>query len=188
VNLPAADEVDPAAFMPSSRSVAFRRQAIEAAGGYPEWLDIGEDMYVSRRWRELGLDLRFAPGAIVRWRLRETLGETWRQYFRYARGDAIAAMYPQRHAIRFAVYGGAAYALGSRGVLRKLAALAGATAYASGPLRRAFAAFDDPLDRARAAVAVPALMAFVDVAKMAGYVAGIPRRTERPREGPIGPE
>ena len=38
-----------------SRSVA---SAIEAAGGYPEWLDIGEDMWVNHRWRELGLDMR----------------------------------------------------------------------------------------------------------------------------------
>jgi len=71
VNLPSsAAEVDPARFMPSARSVAFRRGAIEAVGGYPEWLDIGEDMWVNHRWRELGLDLRFAPEAIVHWRLR----------------------------------------------------------------------------------------------------------------------
>ena len=47
VNLPLdAGEVDPATFMPSARSVAFRRDAIDAVGGYPEWLAIGEDMWV----------------------------------------------------------------------------------------------------------------------------------------------
>jgi glycosyltransferase involved in cell wall biosynthesis len=184
VNLPPAEDVDPATFMPSSRSVAFRREAFEAAGGYPEWLDIGEDMYVSRRWRELGLDLRFAPGAVVRWRLRATLRDTWTQYFRYARGDAIAGMYPERHAIRFAAYAAAAYAGGTRGRLRTLATLAAAGAYARRPLRRAFDAFDDPLDRARAAVAVPALMAFVDAAKMAGYLAGLGPRDDDRRETP----
>lgn len=186
VNLPPAEDVDAARFVPSARSVAFRREALEAAGGYPEWLDIGEDMYVGRRWRELGLDLRFAPEAVVRWRLRATLRDTWTQYFRYARGDAIAGMYPERHAIRFAVYAGAAYAGGTRGTLRKLAALAGAGAYAGRPLRRAFAAFEDPLDRARAAVAVPALMAFVDAAKMAGYLAGVGRRDGGHGETPAG--
>lgn len=32
---------------------------------------------------------------------------------------------------------------------------------------------EDPADRARAAIAVPALMAFVDVAKMSGFLAGL---------------
>jgi glycosyltransferase involved in cell wall biosynthesis len=173
VNLPDAEEIDPATFMPSSRSVAFRRTAIEAAGGYPEWLDIGEDMYVDHRWRELGLDLRFAPEAVVHWRLRSTLRDTWVQYFRYARGDAIAGMYAERHAVRFGVYGLGLYALGTRGAGRKLAALAGGLAYASRPLRRAAARFDDAGERAAALAAVPALMAFIDLAKMAGYLAGL---------------
>ncbi|MFL5767240.1 MAG: glycosyltransferase, partial [Actinomycetota bacterium] len=86
VNLPEASELREDRFMPSGRSVAFRRSSIEAAGGYPEWLDIGEDMYVDHRWRELGLDMRLVPEAIARWRLRDSLTETWTQYFRYARG------------------------------------------------------------------------------------------------------
>ncbi len=94
----------PAAFNPSHRSVAYRREAIEAVGGYPEWLPIGEDMWVDLRWRELGMDMRFAPEAVVRWGLREGLGATWHQYFRYARGDAQAGMHPERHALRFGAY------------------------------------------------------------------------------------
>lgn len=173
VNLPDVEEIDPASFMPSSRSVAFRREAIEAAGGYPEWLDVGEDMYVDHRWRELGLDLRFAPDAVVRWRLRGDLRGTWVQYFRYARGDGVAGMHPQRHALRFGVYGAALYAWGSRSRLLRLATVLGAGAYATRPLMRAMSRFEDPLERATALVAVPALMAFVDVAKMAGYLAGL---------------
>lgn len=173
VNLPDADEVDPGRFMPSSRSVAFRRDAIAAAGGYPEWLDIGEDMFVNHRWRELGLDLRFAPDAVVRWRLRGSLGDTWSQYFRYARGDAVARMHPERHALRFAVYGGALYAWSSRSRVLRLATMAAGLAYATRPVVRATTRFEDPLERAKALVAVPALMAFVDVAKMAGYLAGL---------------
>lgn len=177
INLPPADEIDPARFLPSARSVAFRREAIEAAGGYPEWLEIGEDMFVARRWRELGLDLRFAPAAIVRWRLRPSLRETWLQYFRYARGDAVAGMHPERHAIRFGVYGAAAYAWGSRGALRKAATLVGAAAYAGRPLRRAWTRFEDPASRAAAMLAVPVLMATVDLAKMAGYLSGLSARS-----------
>jgi len=180
VNLPLdASEVDPARFMPSARSVAFRRGAIEAAGGYPEWLDIGEDMWVDHRWRELGLDLRFAPEAVVRWRLRPTLGATWAQYFRYARGDALAGMHPERHAIRFGTYASLGAALGSRKRWPKAVAVAGALAYARAPVRRAWRRMPDARERAAAAIVVPALLGWIDTAKMAGYAAGLIERTRR---------
>jgi glycosyltransferase involved in cell wall biosynthesis len=174
VNLPLdASEVDPATFMPSARSVAYRRDAIEAVGGYPEWLDIGEDMWVNHRWRERGLDLRFAPDAVVRWRLRPTLRATWWQYFRYARGDARGGLYPERHALRFGVYGGLAVALASRRTWPKAVAATGAVAYVRVPVRRAWHRMGDARARAVAAIVVPALMAWIDSAKMAGYAAGL---------------
>ncbi len=183
VNLPVdADEVDGDTFMPSARSVAYRRDAIEAVGGYPEWLPIGEDMWVSHRWRERGLDMRFAPDAVVRWRLRETPAATWTQYFRYARGDAQAGMFPERHALRFGVYVGLLAALSSRRRLPKLLALAGAIAYARGPARRAWRRVGDPRRRVAVTAAIPALMAWLDLAKMAGYAAGIADRLRGARD------
>jgi glycosyltransferase involved in cell wall biosynthesis len=179
VNLPDASEVDPATFMPSGRSVAYRREAIDAAGGYPGWLDIGEDMWVGHRWRELGLDMRFAPDAVVRWRLRPTMRATWVQYFRYARGDALAGMYPERHALRFAVYTGFAAALASRRRWPKLVAAAGAAAHARTPVARARRRVDVSGERAAAAVVVPALMGWIDTAKMAGYAVGLVDRARR---------
>lgn len=178
INLPLdASEVDESAFMPSARSVAFRREAIEAVGGYPEWLRIGEDMWVDLRWRERGMDMRFAPAAVARWRLRPTLRATWLQYFRYARGDAHAGMYPERHALRFGVYGALAAAATSRRTWPKIAAVVGGAVYSRTPLQRAWRRLDGPGDRALATAAVPALMAFVDTAKMTGYAAGLVDRT-----------
>jgi len=180
VNLPLeASEVDPARFMPSGRSVAFRRGAIHAAGGYPEWLDIGEDMWVDHRWRELGLDMRFAPDAVVRWRLRPGLRSTWSQYFGYARGDAQAGMYPERHALRVGVYAGLSAVLAWRGRWPKALAAIGAVAYAREPVRRAWRRMPDPRERAAAAIVVPALMGWIDTAKMAGYVVGLIDRVSR---------
>jgi glycosyltransferase involved in cell wall biosynthesis len=177
VNLPLdASEVDPRRFMPSARSIAFRRDAFEAAGGYPEWLDIGEDMWVNHRWRELGLDLEFAPAALVHWRLRRTLRAVWLQYYRYARGDARGGMHPERHALRYGVYAGAVLASRSRHRLPALAALAGAAAYARTPVRRAWRRIGDPRGRGAATVLVPALMGWIDTAKMAGYAAGLADR------------
>ena len=180
VNLPGdAAEIDESRFNPSGRSVAFRREAIDLVGGYPEWLAIGEDMWVDLRWRERGLDMRFAPRAIVHWRLRDGLDSTWRQYFRYARGDAQAGMHPERHALRFATYAGLGAALASRRAWPKVLAAAGALGYARAPVRRTLRRLDAPGERALAALAVPALMALTDAAKMAGYMAGLADRVDR---------
>jgi glycosyltransferase involved in cell wall biosynthesis len=167
-------ELDPATFMPSARSVAFRRDTLEAVGGYPEWLPIGEDMWVNHRWRERSFDMRLAPEAVASWRPRATLADIWTQYVRYARGDGQAGMYADRHALRFAVYGGLFVALASRRTWPKLLALGGGVAYARGPVSRARARASD---RALAAtVLTPALLAFTDVAKLCGYALGVADR------------
>jgi glycosyltransferase involved in cell wall biosynthesis len=177
-------DVDEATFMPSARSVAFRREAIDAVGGYPEWLAIGEDMWVNHRWRERGFEMRSAPDAVAAWRPRSSLSDIWRQYVRYARGDAQAGMYPERHALRFAVYGGLIVALASRRMWPKLLALAGGASYARTPIGRAFERVRTPRDRALATLAVPALLAFTDLAKMCGYALGVADRiTGRVRPG-----
>jgi len=173
-HLPDAGEVDPAHFMPSARSVAFRRSAIEAVGGYPEWLDIGEDMWVDHRWRELGLDMRFVPDAVVYWHPRPDLAGLWRQFAGYAEGDARAGMYPGRHLIRAGAYaaGALAWASGRPGA-RAVVAAAGLW-YARRPLRRAWRRLAGrPRERAAALAAVPAVMAVSDAAKLWGYVRGL---------------
>jgi glycosyltransferase involved in cell wall biosynthesis len=175
-HLPDPHEVDPATFMPSSRSVAFRREAYEEAGGYPEWLEVGEDMYLDHRLRENGADMRMAIDAVAHWRVRPTIEQTWTQYFRYAKGDAMAGMYPERHVVRFCTYGGAA--LLSRWRLGRLLLLVGGIAYAARPIGRAFRMLSDrsPAEKAGAVVAVPGLMLLTDLAKMAGYLSGQLRR------------
>jgi glycosyltransferase involved in cell wall biosynthesis len=172
VSLPERSEVRPG-WLPSSRSIAFRRGAWDAAGGYPEWLQIGEDMYFNHRLLDAGVDMQLAPEAVAWWRVRPTLADTWRQYSRYAEGDALGGMYPNRHAIRFATYGVAVGAAATRKRWLVALATAGAVAYAHKPLLRAWRRLEAPTDRAKAVVAVPALMVFVDVAKMWGYAQGL---------------
>jgi glycosyltransferase involved in cell wall biosynthesis len=183
VHLPEPEEVDEARFMPSSRSVAFTRSAYESAGGYPEWLAIGEDMYLNHRWRERGMDMRMDREAVVSWRVRPTLRATWRQYFAYARGDALAGMYPRRHALRFGAYAGIIVLAPFR--FGRVLLLAGALLYAWRPLRRAFRRLAGrPAAQVGSLVAVPALIAFCDVAKMSGYLAGMLRRLSGHAAGP----
>jgi glycosyltransferase involved in cell wall biosynthesis len=167
-------DIDPATFMPSARSVAFRREAFDGVGGYPEWLSIGEDMWVDHRWRERSFDMRLAPDAVAGWRPRPTLRAIWVQYVRYARGDGQAGMYLERHALRFAVYGGLLGALASHRTWPKALALGGGVAYARGPVRRARARAGERT--LAATILTPALLAFTDAAKMCGYALGVADR------------
>jgi glycosyltransferase involved in cell wall biosynthesis len=171
--LPDEDELRPG-WMPSSRSLAFHKEAFEAAGEYPEWLDVGEDMYLNHRLAQAGARTELAPAAVVHWRIRPTLMETWRQYAGYAEGDARAGMYPHRHLIRLGAYAaGLAALLTRRPWLLGLAALGGA-AYVRRPVVRTWRRVPaDSPERWKALAAVPALMAFVDAAKMWGYLRGL---------------
>ena len=63
--------------------------------------------------------------------------------------------------------------MGSTRTWPKVLAGAGAVAYARTPVRRGRARARDRRERAIATIAVPALMAFTDAAKMAGYAAGL---------------
>jgi hypothetical protein len=170
------EEVGPG-WMPSSRSIAFRREAYEAAGGYPEWLGIGEDMYFDHQLIATGARMETAVDAVVGWRVRPTVAGTWAQYAGYAEGDAAAGLYPERHFLRFAVYtlGTVAVARRSRGLLA-LAAL-GAVGYATKPVYRAWRRLEGKdVERLASVATVPAAMALIDAAKMWGYARGLARR------------
>ena len=173
LNLPDAREVDAATFMPSSRSIAFTKELWEKAGGYPEWLDIGEDMYFNFRCLEHNPRRVFVPDAVVTWRLRPNIVLTLRQYFRYAEGDGIARMYLRRHALRFGTYGAAAFALTSRH--RRGRALAAGAGFGIARMlpayRRAFRRLGPP-EATAALIVLPALELLIDAAKMAGYLSG----------------
>jgi len=179
LTLPDAAEINPERFMPSSRSIAFRRSVWERVGRYPEWLDVGEDMYFDFELVRHGVSRRFVPDAIVRWRPRATVRGFVRQYFRYARGDAVAGMYPRRHAARFGAYAATAalVALAFRWPWVVAIPVAGATVW----LRPAYARAWRRLraGRALAFATLPAIAAVQDVAKMAGYLSGFPRRAHR---------
>jgi glycosyltransferase involved in cell wall biosynthesis len=176
VHLPDPGELREETFMPSSRSVAFRREIYEEAGGYPDWLEVGEDMWLDIRFREMSAKMTLVTDAVANWRVRPTLGETWRQYGGYARGDGQAGMYTKRHALRFGVY--ATALLLSTNKWGRLLILAGGIAYAFRPIKRAFGLLRDfpSLEKAGAVAGVPLMMLFTDIAKMAGYLTGLMNR------------
>jgi glycosyltransferase involved in cell wall biosynthesis len=104
VIVPRLSEIDPETFMPSGRSVAFRREAWRRAGGYPEWLLVNEDLVFERKMLETGARFVFTPDAIVAWYPRPTLKSFFKQYRNYARGDGHARIFGRRHIARYSAY------------------------------------------------------------------------------------
>ena len=168
-----------AEFLPAGRNgLCFPREAWEAAGRYPPELPWGEDKLFVRALREAGYELAAVPEAVVRWRPRRSLGDLYRQYRNYGRGDALARVDRQNELVTIAIYAaGAGLAvlavLGSRTAGALLAA--GAAAYLSVfvlAARRALG-FD------RALAWVPLVRVLVDVAKVHGFVEGTLRTRSR---------
>jgi glycosyltransferase involved in cell wall biosynthesis len=177
--LPEARDVNPQTYLPSSRSVAFRREVWERVGGYPEWLDFSEDVIFDLNVRAHFGPFEFVPQALVNFRPRGSLRALARQYYLYARGDGKANLFPRLHAIRYFAYLIAApllvyAALNVSPWLWLLAVLAG-LAYVRLPLRRLAPHLSrlSPIDRLRAMAYVPLIRITGDLAKMLGYPAGV---------------
>lgn len=184
--LPLEDEIKAETFLPSSRSVAFRKQAWAAVGGYPEWLDFCEDLIFDLRLKKAMPPFAFAPAAVAWFRPRKSLKAFYRQYYLYARGDGKADLWRKRHAIRYATYGIAAPLLAWLGLKKHplffaLFALGG-FAYLRAPYRRLSPVLREAAGMNRVCVTlasnlyaialVPIIRVVGDVAKMIGYPVG----------------
>lgn len=181
--LPEVVEIDPERFQPSSRSLAFRRTWWEAGVRYPEWLDYCEDLVWDFSMRRAGARFRFVPDATVEFAVRPSARAFWRQYYRYARGDGKAGLFPLRHALRYATYVGAAAVIARRRRREIVLAIALGMTYVNAPVRRLWRRDRaGRLPLASTASAVPlvvGLRALGDLAKMAGYPVGLWWRLRR---------
>jgi cellulose synthase/poly-beta-1,6-N-acetylglucosamine synthase-like glycosyltransferase len=176
--LPVLADVKPETFLPSSRSVAFRKEAWERVGGYPEWLDYCEDLILDFKLRELG-PFAFAPRALAYFRPRKSLGAFLKQYYRYARGDGKADLWRVRHAIRYFTYLLAVPVIFLLGLWRTplwwlLLLLGGAVMFRT-PYKRLWPMIGSYsfADKIKAILWVPIIRVTGDVAKMIGYPVGV---------------
>lgn len=175
---PLLAEIQPNTFLPSSRSIALRKTAWLAAGGYPEWLDYCEDLVFDLAMKSAGSTFAFAPNAKVSWGARPTFRAFYKQYYRYARGDGKAGLWPKRHLIRYGAYlmGAALLATAVIGhPVLPIALLAMGTATYFGKFwRRAWSRRGTLLDRPiRSLFLTPAVVVTGDIAKMVGYPVGL---------------
>jgi glycosyltransferase involved in cell wall biosynthesis len=178
--LPLVNEVNPATFLPSSRSVAFKKSAWEKVGGYPEWLDYCEDLIFDLRLKLIPASFSFSPLAVAHFRPRGSLRAFWKQYFLYARGDGKADLWRKRHAIRYATYFVAAptiLVLGSLNSWFWMLYLVGAAYYFYQPFKRLPIVLQSApkmslMERLYIIAMIPVIRVVGDFAKMAGYPVG----------------
>lgn len=91
-------------FLPSSRSVAFRKSVWKKAGGYPEKFSHNEDFVFDHNLKKVGAQFFFEPNAIVRWNPPKNLMEAAKKFFRYALGDAESGIARPKIKFIFARY------------------------------------------------------------------------------------
>lgn len=174
--LPDVDEIRAERFLPSSRSIAFRRGLFDSGVRYPQWLDYCEDLIFDLKLKRAGARFEFNPGARVAFRPRTSVRSYWLQYYRYARGDGKAGIFGPRHVARYATYLGLLpWAMQRRDRFAVATIGIGTLVYVWKPLRR--------LRRRRkqfkgrqyvvAHALVPVLRLIGDVAKMTGYPVGL---------------
>lgn len=102
---PERAQTETAIYYPSSRSVAFKKEAWEKAKGYPEWLYAAEDTLFNIRLRQLNFKFVFAKNAIVKWRPRETWKALAKQRFNFSRGNARVGIGTQGYLINIQYHG-----------------------------------------------------------------------------------
>lgn len=74
-------------FLPSSRSIAVRKEELEKINLYPEWItSAGEDALLDIELKATCQNWAFAPDAIVEWLLRDTLTAVYHQFYSWNRG------------------------------------------------------------------------------------------------------
>lgn len=91
-------------FLPSSRSVAFRKSIWKKAGGYPEQFSHNEDFVFDHNLKKADARFFFEPRAVVYWSPPKNLLEAAKKFFRFALGDAEAGIERPKIKLIFARY------------------------------------------------------------------------------------
>jgi glycosyltransferase involved in cell wall biosynthesis len=91
-------------WLPSSRSVAFKKQIWESVGGYPEWIPLCEDVVFDFKIFKTGIKPEYVREPLVFWRPRSTWSAYFKQLFGYTRSDGHGKLWLRRQITRYVYY------------------------------------------------------------------------------------
>ncbi len=181
VTVPVEEELQDEKFLPSSRSIAFKKKCWSEVKGYPTWLPICEDLIFDIKMKNKGYKFVVAPKALSSWRPRKNVSKFFIQYFKYARGDGHAKLFLRRHLIRYTTYATAfllIYASFTQNVLWLVPLIFGGLVYTLKYYNRFFRHFPKQsfFVNLGSYFMIPFLILIGDVVKMIGYPVGVYQR------------
>ncbi|TFH43142.1 MAG: glycosyltransferase [ANME-2 cluster archaeon] len=164
-------------FLPSSRSVAYKKDCWEKIGGYPEWLYTAEDTLFDLNLKKAGCKFVFASDAIVRWDVRPNVKSTLKQHYLYARGDGHAKLYFKSYLLNIGLHGIGTLMLIAGFMFHSIwiLLLVLLFIYLFKPTLRVYNAIKIPM----AIYLIPFIVLMVDLARLIGYSIGILQRKSR---------
>lgn len=89
-------------YLPSSRSIAFRKACWEKIGGYPEATYTAEDTLFDKRMLEAGCRFVWNRNAMVTWDFARNEEELWRKIYQYGYGEGYLFLDLRRYLFRVA--------------------------------------------------------------------------------------
>jgi glycosyltransferase involved in cell wall biosynthesis len=92
------------AFLPATRSIAFRKDIWKKVGTFPEHYSHNEDYVFAREVQKVGAKIVVAKNAIVYWIPRKSFTEAFIMFFRFAMGDSEAGIVRPKVVALFARY------------------------------------------------------------------------------------
>ena len=99
--IPKLSQIDPMTFLPSARSLAFRKEAWRKVGGFPEWLtQFGEDTFFVVQLKRVCRNWAFVPDAVVEWSPPSKLQEAWSKLVDWSSGDGESGIMDSAYAWR----------------------------------------------------------------------------------------
>jgi len=87
------DKFNQKTFLPSSRSLAFKKTAWQKVGGYPEFLNTCEDLIFATNLKK-NTNMAIKPSAIVFWRQVSNFKDFFKMIKNYAKGDVQSRYKP----------------------------------------------------------------------------------------------
>ena len=168
------DAIDLETWLPSSRSIAYRKSAWAAVGGYPEHTNFNEDTPFDLALKAAGY--RFTDGlkAVVYWRPRPNLRQFYRQYNFYAVGDGLDRINASGVARLTMIYLGLVVSTIILALIDPILVVFPVGLVLLWVLRRVYGGFKK-LPTLKSALLMPILMVTYDLSQIFGYWKGVLR-------------
>lgn len=94
---PNISEIDAKTFLPSSRSIAFRKSCWRRVGGYPENTFAAEDTKFVLNLKKAGFNFSFAPNALVLWNCPKSVVDALSKEYNYGFGDGYYKLFKRKY-------------------------------------------------------------------------------------------